>query len=72
MNEIKIGRIHYILDEVSGFWIAQHNTDPHSATITISELVSLVEDLRHTISLKQEELNNFIKYHTKDTSSEVC
>ena len=44
IKEVKIGRLHYILDEKSGFWINQKMSDPMSATIIKAELVMILKD----------------------------
>lgn len=54
LKEVKLGNnIHYILDETSGFWLAQILTDPQSATITSEELTTLLQDyIRHIPDLR--------------------
>lgn len=71
MNEIKFGRMHYVLDDRSGFWCARHQTDPQSATVTIGELVSLVNDYHENMKAliekankNQGELKAFLEYHS--------
>lgn len=69
MNEVKIGKIHYIRDKNNGFWINQNITNSHSATIITAELITLLRDyikqgeiLLSTISKKYpEEMLNDIR-----------
>jgi len=67
-TEIKIGKLHYKLEESNGFWTAQFQTDPMSATITDGELIYLVQDaidggntLIAKIANRISELEQFVK-----------
>ena len=44
MNEIKWGKTFHYKKDSQGFWIAQFETDPMSATITQYELIAILQD----------------------------
>jgi len=73
MRRIHIGSNNYYREDDDGFWVAEFNTDPMSATLTPSELGLLLKhqikvgtSLLGKVERSLEELKSDVKYLKED------